>query len=171
MKAILERIARNRAGGNRGIYSVCSAHPIAIEAALIHALRNGESMACIEATSNQVNQDGGYTGMQPAGFRDFVHGIADGVGFARSRVVLGGDHLGPNPWQAQARRGRDERSGNDGLGLCHRGFSQDSPRLLDDLRRRQADRCGTKPSRGAARSSAPPPSAPGRARAASRPCT
>jgi D-tagatose-1,6-bisphosphate aldolase subunit GatZ/KbaZ len=99
MNAILERIARNRSGGNRGIYSVCSAHPIAIEAALIHALRNGESMACIEATSNQVNQDGGYTGMPPAVFRDFVYGIADGVGIARSRVVLGGDHLGPNPWQ------------------------------------------------------------------------
>ena len=99
MNAILERMARNRSGGDRGIYSVCSAHPIAIEAALIHALRNGESMACIEATSNQVNQDGGYTGMQPAGFRDFVYGIADGVGIARSRVVLGGDHLGPNPWQ------------------------------------------------------------------------
>jgi D-tagatose-1,6-bisphosphate aldolase subunit GatZ/KbaZ len=99
MKEILERIARNRSGGNGGIYSVCSAHPIAVEAALIHALRNGESMACIEATSNQVNQDGGYTGMQPAGFRDFVYGIADRVGIARSRVVLGGDHLGPNPWQ------------------------------------------------------------------------
>jgi len=99
MKAILERIARSRSGERCGIYSVCSAHPIAIEAALIHALRNGESMACIEATSNQVNQDGGYTGMQPTGFRDFVYGIADSVGFARSRVVLGGDHLGPNPWQ------------------------------------------------------------------------
>ena len=101
MKAILDRIARNRAGERSGIYSVCSAHPIAIEAALIHAQRLGESFTCIEATSNQVNQDGGYTGMQPAAFRDFVHGIADRVGVARSRVVLGGDHLGPNPWQSR----------------------------------------------------------------------
>lgn len=99
MKAILERIARNRSGGGSGIYSVCSAHPIAIEAALIHALRRGASMTCIEATSNQVNQDGGYTGMQPAGFRDFVYGIAESVGVARSQILLGGDHLGPNPWQ------------------------------------------------------------------------
>ncbi len=81
------------------MYSVCSAHPIAIEAALTHALRNDAPIAFIEATSNQVNQDGGYTGMLPAGFRDFVYRIADSVGFARSRVVLGGDHLGPNPWQ------------------------------------------------------------------------
>jgi D-tagatose-1,6-bisphosphate aldolase subunit GatZ/KbaZ len=100
MKAILERVARNRSGGNWGLYSVCSAHPIAIEAALIHALRNDSSIALIEATSNQVNQDGGYTGMQPAGFRDFVDRIADKVGIAHSRVALGGDHLGPNPWQA-----------------------------------------------------------------------
>jgi D-tagatose-1,6-bisphosphate aldolase subunit GatZ/KbaZ len=100
MRAILERVARNRSGGHWGIYSVCSAHPIAIEATLVHALRNNSSMALIEATSNQVNQDGGYTGMQPAGFRDFVHRIADKVGIAHSRVALGGDHLGPNPWQA-----------------------------------------------------------------------
>ena len=99
MNAILDRIARNRAGERSGIYSVCSAHPIAIEAALIHAERLGEGFTCIEATSNQVNQDGGYTGMQPIAFRDFVHGIADRVGVARSRIVLGGDHLGPNPWQ------------------------------------------------------------------------
>jgi D-tagatose-1,6-bisphosphate aldolase subunit GatZ/KbaZ len=102
MKAILERIARNRSGEGSGIYSVCSAHPFAIEAALIHAMRNGASMTCIEATSNQVNQDGGYTGMQPAGFRDFVYRIADSVGIAHSRIVLGGDHLGPNPWQGLA---------------------------------------------------------------------
>ncbi len=83
MKAILERVARNRSGGSWGMYSVCSAHPIAIEAALTHALRNDAPIAFIEATSNQVNQDGGYTGMLPAGFRDFVYRIADSVGFAR----------------------------------------------------------------------------------------
>ena len=53
----------------------------------------------IEATCNQVNQDGGYTGMTPAAFRAFVEGIADRVGLARGRVILGGDHLGPNPWK------------------------------------------------------------------------
>jgi tagatose-1,6-bisphosphate aldolase non-catalytic subunit AgaZ/GatZ len=30
----------------------------------------------IEATCNQVNQDGGYTGMTPADFRRFVEDIA-----------------------------------------------------------------------------------------------
>lgn len=54
----------------------------------------------LEATSNQVNQAGGYTGMTPAAFRDFVHGIAARLGFDVARLILGGDHLGPNPWQS-----------------------------------------------------------------------
>ena len=81
-----------------GVVSVCSAHPLVIEAALLQAREDGGS-ALIEATCNQVNQDGGYTGMDPAGFRDFVHGIADRIELPRERVVLGGDHLGPNPWK------------------------------------------------------------------------
>ncbi len=52
-----------------------------------------------EATCNQVNQDGGYTGMTPATFRRFVEGIADQVGLPMEHVILGGDHLGPNPWR------------------------------------------------------------------------
>ncbi len=53
----------------------------------------------LEATSNQVNQFGGYTGMTPVMFRDHVYGIAAELGFDTSRLILGGDHLGPNPWQ------------------------------------------------------------------------
>jgi D-tagatose-1,6-bisphosphate aldolase subunit GatZ/KbaZ len=100
MKPILDLIARHKAGEPCGIYSVCSAHPLVVEAALLHTRRSGAAFALIEATSNQVNQEGGYTGMQPAGFRDFVHAIADRVGLPRERVLLGGDHLGPNAWQA-----------------------------------------------------------------------
>lgn len=46
-----------------------------------------------------MNQFGGYTGMQPADFRDFVYNIARTVGFPAERIILGGDHLGPNCWQ------------------------------------------------------------------------
>jgi D-tagatose-1,6-bisphosphate aldolase subunit GatZ/KbaZ len=99
MKAILDLIARHQAGEPCGLFSVCSAHPLVIEATFLHALRSGAPFALIEATSNQVNQDGGYTGMTPADFRDFVHRIADRVGLARERILLGGDHLGPNAWQ------------------------------------------------------------------------
>ncbi len=100
MKAILDRIARHKAGEPCGIFSVCSAHPLVIEATFLHARRSGAPFALIEATSNQVNQDGGYTGMKPADFRDFVHHVAERVGLPRDRILLGGDHLGPNAWQA-----------------------------------------------------------------------
>ena len=53
----------------------------------------------LEATSNQVNQLGGYTGMTPAMFREYVYGIARELSFDTGRLILGGDHLGPNPWQ------------------------------------------------------------------------
>ncbi|HEU4959298.1 MAG TPA: D-tagatose-bisphosphate aldolase, class II, non-catalytic subunit [Sphingomonas sp.] len=98
MKAIRDLIARHKAGERVGITSVCSAHPLVIEATLRHALAHDVPLALIEATSNQVNQDGGYTGMKPADYREFVWAIADRVGFPRTRLALGGDHLGPNAW-------------------------------------------------------------------------
>lgn len=87
-----------RAGKLCGITSVCSAHPIVIEAALEFGIETDKPVL-IEATCNQVNQDGGYTGMTPADFVGFVHDIAKRVGFDTSRLILGGDHLGPNPWK------------------------------------------------------------------------
>jgi D-tagatose-1,6-bisphosphate aldolase subunit GatZ/KbaZ len=91
-------IRDHKAGHAVGIYSVCSAHPTVLEASLQQAMADG-SYVLIEATSNQVDQFGGYTGMRPSDFRDFVFDIADRLGFPRERVVLGGDHLGPNRWQ------------------------------------------------------------------------
>ncbi|WP_412065817.1 D-tagatose-bisphosphate aldolase, class II, non-catalytic subunit [Rhizobium sp. SYY.PMSO] len=82
----------------RGITSVCSAHPLVIETALRRAASD-ETVALIEATCNQVNQDGSYTGMTPADFRRFVEDAATALGFPIDRIVLGGDHLGPNPWR------------------------------------------------------------------------
>src|ERR1700742_3405600 len=86
--------AVTRSGGV-GITSVCSAHPFVIEAALTHG-RDSEQVLLIEATSNQVDQFGGYTGMRPADFRRFVERIAQQVQFPIERIVLGGGHLGPN---------------------------------------------------------------------------
>jgi D-tagatose-1,6-bisphosphate aldolase subunit GatZ/KbaZ len=37
--------------------------------------------------------------MTPEGFRAFVEGIADRVGTPMEQIILGGDHLGPNPWK------------------------------------------------------------------------
>jgi len=98
----LANLPRQRAEGQlAGIASVCSAHPLVIRAALKHGLEHDEPVL-IEATCNQVNQDGGYTGMRAADFRKFVETIADAVGFPKQRLLLGGDHLGPNPWKGLA---------------------------------------------------------------------
>lgn len=98
MHVLLDLIARHKEGHASGVTSICSAHPIVIEASLRHAQGTGQAFVLFEATCNQVNQDGGYTGMTPAGFVDFVHAIADRVGFDHAHIALGGDHLGPNPW-------------------------------------------------------------------------
>ncbi len=81
-----------------GTPSYCTANEIVIEAVLEQAKRFSEKVL-IEATSNQVNQFGGYTGMKPADYRDYVWGIADRIGFPRERIILAGDHLGPQPFQ------------------------------------------------------------------------
>ncbi|QXQ05289.1 D-tagatose-bisphosphate aldolase, class II, non-catalytic subunit [Sphingosinicellaceae bacterium] len=98
MELIQNLVARHKRGERIGLTSVCSAHPLVIEATFAHALRNDAPLVLIEATSNQVNQDGGYTGMVPADFRVFVEAIAGRLGFPLDRLALGGDHLGPNAW-------------------------------------------------------------------------
>ena len=99
MSKFLQQLAGSRnVEGQRGIYSVCSAHPLVIEAAMRrHIYAVGPLL--IEATCNQVNQFGGYTGMKPADFATLVRNIAEQTGFPPSRILLGGDHLGPFPWQ------------------------------------------------------------------------
>jgi len=80
------------------IYSVCSANLLVIEAAMEQALHDNTPVL-IEATSNQVNQFGGYTGMTPRDFYNLVQSIAQAAGFQMERVMLGGDHLGPLVWK------------------------------------------------------------------------
>lgn len=90
-------VLSHRFGPLLGIPSTCSAHPYVIEA----ALRNGQARnipVLIEATCNQVNQYGGYTGMTPADFVRYVKTIAKRAGFPHEHVILGGDHLGPLVW-------------------------------------------------------------------------
>ncbi len=109
MKAMLDLVRRHKSGEPVGIYSVCSAHPLVLEASMRMARRTG-SLALIEATSNQVNQNGGYTGMKPADFRKRVLALAADVGLPPERVLLGGDHLGPNCWQSLPAATAQEKS-------------------------------------------------------------
>ena len=83
----------------KGIYSICSAHPWVLGAAMQQAQVDGTPLL-VESTSNQVDQYGGYTGIKPADFVKFVQLIADRVGFSPDHLILGGDHLGPNAWRS-----------------------------------------------------------------------
>jgi D-tagatose-1,6-bisphosphate aldolase subunit GatZ/KbaZ len=141
MNAMLDLVSRHKGGAPVGIYSVCSAHPLVWEAALRLAQRT-QGVALIEATSNQVNQDGGYTGMRPAAFRERVLAVADAVGLPHARVVLGGDHLGPNAWQSLSAAAALEKAGvmvgeyvTAGFRKIHLDCSMscaDDPRVLGD---------------------------------------
>ena len=97
MHPVQEIVNRNKAGRGVGIFSCCSANRDVVKAVLLKANKT-KTIALIESTSNQVNQEGGYTGMTAEAFRDFVYDLADEVGLARNRIILGGDHLGPLPW-------------------------------------------------------------------------
>ncbi len=92
-----EMVIKRQNGIHCGIPSFCCANKIVIEAILSQALRFGDT-SLIEATSNQVNQEGGYMAMTPQDFTDYVYHIADKLGIAREKIYLGGDHMGPLPW-------------------------------------------------------------------------
>ncbi|MGK9042439.1 D-tagatose-bisphosphate aldolase, class II, non-catalytic subunit [Rhizobium sp. SA279] len=101
MTGILENLAAARRSGKpAGITSVCSAHPVVLRAAIRRAAA-GSTPVLIEATCNQVNHLGGYTGMTPRDFVSFVNSIAEEEGLPRELVIFGGDHLGPNPWRRE----------------------------------------------------------------------
>ncbi len=101
MLSLPELIAAHKRGMPVGIYSLCSAHPFVLEAGVQQALED-EVPLLIESTANQVNQQGGYTSMTPADFRRYVERIADRLGFPHEQLILGGDHLGPYPWQQES---------------------------------------------------------------------
>ena len=85
-------------GRQKGIYACCSANEYVVRAAIRRA-RERNTVVLVEATANQVNQDGGYTGMTPTDFRAFLDRLAAEEGMPRERVFCGGDHLGPLTWR------------------------------------------------------------------------
>ncbi len=98
MSAVQSLIDAHRHGQAIGLYSVCCSHEQVLRAAMQVALRY-DTPLLIEATSNQVDQFGGYTGMTPPQYHDYVLELARDEGFPQQRLILGGDHLGPNAWQ------------------------------------------------------------------------
>jgi D-tagatose-1,6-bisphosphate aldolase subunit GatZ/KbaZ len=95
--ALSDMVKQQKSGWPAGIYSACTANPFALQAVLSRAALCGQP-TLIEATANQVNQRGGYTGMLPKDFMAMALDLAARQDFPPERLVLGGDHLGPLPW-------------------------------------------------------------------------
>ena len=92
-----EMIEKRKSDKRIGIPSYCTANEMVLETILLRAKETGNPVL-IEATANQVNQFGGYTGMKPQDFRDYISCIAKAQGVDEKLVILGGDHLGPLTW-------------------------------------------------------------------------
>ncbi len=95
---IQEMMEQRRQGKKCGIPSYCTANPLALEIILKRA-KQLQMPVLIEATANQVNQYGGYTGMLPKDFYEMIQKIAGEIGVPEELIILGGDHLGPLTWQ------------------------------------------------------------------------
>jgi D-tagatose-1,6-bisphosphate aldolase subunit GatZ/KbaZ len=91
---LLDLVRLQKSGQAIGIYSACTANRHVLKAVLQRAAFAGQP-ALIEATANQVDQNGGYTGMTPSMFVQYVRDIAREMDFPFEKVILGGDHLGP----------------------------------------------------------------------------
>lgn len=81
-----------------GIISICSAHEDVLNASFLFLKNNPKASIAIESTVQQVNQDGGYTGMTPKDYAKMVSDIAKKYDIKNDAYILGGDHLGPNTW-------------------------------------------------------------------------
>lgn len=93
-----DTVCLQKQGIPKGVYSVCSANEYVIQTAIEKAkLLN--TVVYIEATANQVNQYGGYTGMKPEDFKNFVYSIASQADLPLEKLILGADHLGPLTWK------------------------------------------------------------------------
>ena len=79
-------------------FSVTGSDPVVLKACMKYAQKENSYFIC-EATVNQVNQFGGYTGMKPKDYVSMVCRFADEIGFPREKLILSGDHLGPFVWR------------------------------------------------------------------------
>jgi len=150
---IQEILAARGGGASAGIYSVCSANEHVLEAVLETGKETG-TVVLIEATANQCNQFGGYTGMTPEDFACFVYDIACKTGFDDKKLILGGDHLGPLTWSGEPEHEAMEKAEELIRQCVLAGFSKihidtsmrlkgDDDKLTDDLIAARAARLAT----------------------------
>lgn len=95
---LLNMMEKRKNGEMCGIPSYCTANELVLEEILLRA-KELDWPVLIEATANQVNQYGGYTGMKPKDFYSKIFDLAKNLGVREDLIILGGDHLGPLTWQ------------------------------------------------------------------------
>ncbi len=87
MKHLTEMVRQHKAGKTNGIYAVCSAHPLVLEAAIRYASAN-QTPLLIEATSIRWTSSAVIPEMTPADFRGFVCQLADSLNFPQDALIL-----------------------------------------------------------------------------------
>ena len=120
---IMSVIRKHKSGLPVGITSICSVNEFVIKASMLNAKKH-ETLLLIESTSNQVDQFGGYTGMTPNIFRDYVYRLADSLEFPKENIALGGDHLGPNAWQNDVSKSAIEKAKTQISAYVNAGYSK-----------------------------------------------
>ena len=82
---------------NKALPSFCTSNIETIKSIIFFCHIN--KLPClIECTSNQVNQEGGYTYKTPKIFVKEILALRKKIKFNPKNLFLGGDHLGPLPW-------------------------------------------------------------------------
>ena len=112
-------IHAQKSGEILGIPSICSAHPWVLRAAM-----QQKGPVLVESTCNQVNQFGGYTGMTPLEFKKYLQNLAHATGFPTNQLILGGDHLGPSPWQKEPASSAMQKSAHLVQAYIEAGFTK-----------------------------------------------
>lgn len=128
---------KKQIGNQQCIVSYCTANEIVLEATMEYAAVT-ESHIIIEATANQVDQNGGYTGMRPHDFVAYAMQLAKKAKLSQHLLTLGGDHLGPLTWLAEPSHIAMQNAEDLVRAYVKAGFSKihldTSMRLADDLR-------------------------------------
>ena len=136
--ALAEVVRAQKRGRPLGIASLCSAHPLVLRAAFEQALEDGSSVL-VESTSNQVNQEGGYTGHAPGRVRRVRRaGWQPRRGFRRSAWSWAATTWARTPGRRQAAAVAMARAAEMVRAVRARRVREDPPRRQHALRRRPA---------------------------------
>ncbi|MDR3473889.1 MAG: class II D-tagatose-bisphosphate aldolase, non-catalytic subunit [Devosia sp.] len=100
MRGLIEIARANRAGVPLGLPAYCTAHPETLRA-ILRCYADDYEPLLIEVDAAAVNLGGGYAGMTPGGFRNFIEIMAAGEGVDPARLILGAARVGTGLWKTE----------------------------------------------------------------------